>query len=168
MRVLILAISVIALSVAGILACADAAKASPSTADRTLSISADPAIFTEKATQESEDQIRLDKRKRREVQRRLTGLGFDANVNGKFDDRTRAVITRWQGARGYPETGFLNALQHEALLTENVSEASASLSNKSEDDHPIGHRGAHHSRGGGVGGPVRLIGGMVGGLFGHR
>jgi peptidoglycan hydrolase-like protein with peptidoglycan-binding domain len=166
MRVLILALSILALSVPGILVCTDAAKASPSTADRNLSASSDPAIFTEQATQESEDRIGLDKRKRREVQRRLTGLGFDAKVNGKFDDQTRTVITRWQGARGYPETGFLNALQHQALLSENVSEASASLSNKS-----AGHRGAgdaHHNRGGGGGGPVRLIGGMVGGLFGHR
>ena len=58
------------------------------------------------------------RRKRRDVQRRLTGLGFDTKVNGKFDESTRAVITRWQGARGYPKTGFLNTLQHQALLTE--------------------------------------------------
>jgi hypothetical protein len=171
MRVLILALSVIALSVPGILVFTDAVRAGPSTADRSLSAAADSAIFTDKATRESENQIGLDKRKRREVQRRLTGLGFDAKVNGKFDDQTRSVITHWQGARGYPETGFLNALQHEALLTENVSDASASFSNKSDDDHPAGRRGAggaRHNRSGGGGGPGRLIGGMVGGLFGHR
>jgi peptidoglycan hydrolase-like protein with peptidoglycan-binding domain len=38
------------------------------------------------------------------VQRRLTGLGFDTKVNGRFDKSTRAVITRWQAARGYPKT----------------------------------------------------------------
>jgi hypothetical protein len=27
-------------------------------------------------------------------------LGFDTKVSGKFDDSTRAVITRWQAARG--------------------------------------------------------------------
>jgi peptidoglycan hydrolase-like protein with peptidoglycan-binding domain len=161
MRVLILAVSIL-----GILVCADAATAGPSTADRSLSASADPAIFTNEATQENEDQIGLDRARRRDVQRRLAGLGFDTKVNGKFDDQTRSGITRWQGARGYPETGFLNARQHEALLTENVSEAPAGFSNKS-----AGHRGAtgaHHNRSGGGGGPVRLIGGMVGGLFGHR
>jgi hypothetical protein len=167
MRVLILALSVL-----GILICADAAKASPSTADRNLSASVDPALFTDEATQETEDQIGLDKGKRRDVQRRLTGLGFDTKVNGKFDDQTRAVITRWQGARGYPKTGFLNALQHEALLTESVSGAHASLggSDKSDRDHPARRRGgggAHHNRSGGGGGPG-LIGGMMGGLFGHR
>ena len=50
------------------------------------------------------------------MQRRLTGLGFDTKVNGRFDKRTRAVITRWQAARGYPKTGFLDTLQHQALL----------------------------------------------------
>ena len=45
------------------------------------------------------------------MQRRLNGLGFDTKVTGKFDEATRAVITRWQAARGYPKTGFLNALR---------------------------------------------------------
>ena len=55
------------------------------------------------------------------MQRRLTGLGFDTKVTGKFDESTRAVITRWQAARGYPKTGFLNKLQHKALLAEIVA-----------------------------------------------
>jgi peptidoglycan hydrolase-like protein with peptidoglycan-binding domain len=57
----------------------------------------------------------LSAARRRDVQRRPTGLGFDIKVNGKFDDSTRAVIKRWQAARGYPSTGFLNQLQHKAL-----------------------------------------------------
>ena len=56
------------------------------------------------------------------MQRRLNGLGFDTKVNGKFDEDTRAVITRWQAARGYPKTGFLNKLQHKALLAEIVAD----------------------------------------------
>jgi peptidoglycan hydrolase-like protein with peptidoglycan-binding domain len=167
MRVLILALSVL-----GILVIADAAKASPSTTIRDLSASVDPATFTDQATQETEDQIGLDKRKRRDVQRRLTGLGFDTKANGKFDESTRAVITRWQGARGYPQTGFLNTLQHKALQTEFVSaaHASSSSSDKSDEGHPArrGGGGAHRHRSGGGGGPVGLIGGMVGGLFGRR
>src|SRR6202030_1203186 len=161
MRVLILALSVL-----GILVSADAAKAGPSTTNRDLSASIEPTAFTDEATQETEDQIGLDKEKRRDVQRRLTGLGFDTKVNGKFDESTRAVITRWQAARGYPKTGFLDTLQHQALLTESVSAAQASSSDKSDDDHLARRRGgggAHHSRGGG--GPGGLIGGMVGGLF---
>jgi peptidoglycan hydrolase-like protein with peptidoglycan-binding domain len=164
MRVLILALSVL-----GILVSADAAKAGLSTTTRDLSASVDPAIFTDEATQETEDQVGLNKGKRRDVQRRLTGLGFDTKVNGKFDESTRTVITRWQGARGYPKTGFLNTLQHKALLTESVSAAHASSSDQSGDDHFARRRGgggAHHHRSGG--GPGGLIGGMMGGLFGRR
>jgi len=164
MRVLILALSVL-----GILVSADAAKAGLSTTTRNLSVSDDPATFTDEATQENEDQIGLDRGKRRAVQRRLARLGFDTKVNGKFDEPTRAVIMRWQGARGYPQTGFLNPLQHKALLTETVSTAHASPGDEIDSDRPAGHRrggGVHHHRGGG--GPVRLIGSMMGGLFGRR
>jgi Putative peptidoglycan binding domain len=171
MRVLILALSV--LGILGILASADAAKAGPSTTIRNLSASVDPETFTDEATRETEDQIGLDKGKRRDVQRRLTALGFDTKVNGKFNESTRAAITRWQGARGYPKTGFLNTLEHKALLTESVSAAyaSSSSSDQFDDDH-LAHRrgggGAHHHRSGGVRGPGGLIGGMMGGLFGRR
>jgi peptidoglycan hydrolase-like protein with peptidoglycan-binding domain len=165
MRVLILALFVL-----GILVSANVAKAGPSTTDRDLLASADPAILADEATQETEDQIGLDKARRRDVQRRMTRLGFDTKINGKFDEPTRTVIARWQAARGYPKTGFLNTLQHQALLTESVSVANASIvgSNKSDDDRPARRRGgggAHHRGGGGPGG---LIGGVVGGLFGRR
>ena len=103
------------------------------------------------------------------MQRRLTGLGFDTKITGKFDESTRAVITRWQAARGYPKTGFLNKLQHKALLAEIVATTETSSSDDS-DDHP-----AHHRRGGGGGGgggryrgpsgPGGFIGGVMGGLF---
>jgi len=162
-----LRVFVIALSVVGFLVSANAAAAGPSTVDRDLVASVDPAVVADEATQETEDQIGLDKGKRRDVQRRLTGLGFDTKVSGRFDDSTRAAITRWQVARGYPETGFLNTLQHRALLTESVSAAHASF--RSDDDRPArrnGGGGAHHHRSGG--GPGGLIGGVVGGLFGRR
>jgi len=136
--------------------------------NRDLLASADPATFVHEATQETEDQVGLDKGKRRDVQRRLTGLGFDTKINGRFDKSTRAVITRWQAARGYPKTGFLNTLQHQALLTESASAARASLgsSDKLDDGRPARRRGGGHHRS--SGGPGGLIGGVVGGLFGRR
>jgi peptidoglycan hydrolase-like protein with peptidoglycan-binding domain len=162
-----LRVFILALSVLGILAGANIAKAGPSTADRELLASVDPATSADEATQETEDQIGLNKAKRRDVQRQLTGLGFDTRANGRFDASTRAVITRWQAARGYPGTGFLNTQQHQALLTESVSAAHASVSDSdtSVDDRTVRRRGgggAHHHRSGGPGG---LIGGVVGGLF---
>ena len=164
-------VSILALSVLGILVATGAVKAGPTTTDREQPVAAEPVSLTNEATQQTEDQIGLDKRKRRDVQRRLTSLGFDTKVNGKFDESTRAVIARWQEARGYPRTGFLNTLQHEALLAETVSaaHAEASSGDNAGDGHPAhprGTGGAHHHRGGG--GPGGLIGGVVGGLFGHR
>jgi peptidoglycan hydrolase-like protein with peptidoglycan-binding domain len=163
-RVVILALSVLAIVVS-----ADVAKAGPSTTDRYTSASVDPATFADEATQETEDQIGLDRGKRRDVQRRLTGLGFDTKANGRFDKATRAVITRWQAARGFPKTGYLNTLQHQALLSESASATPASLSS-SDDGRRRGGGGARHHRGGG--GPVGVIGGVVGGvvggLFGRR
>jgi len=107
------------------------------------------------------------------VQRRLTGLGFDTKVTGKFDEQTRAVITRWQAARGYPKSGYLNKLQHKALLTEIVS-ATTSASSSDDEDRPARRRsggggggggGGRRHGGGGGGNPGAFIGGVVGGMF---
>ena len=136
--------------------------------------SVDPATFNADSNQVTEDQIGLDKGQRRDVQRRLNGLGFDTKVTGKFDDQTRAVITRWQAARGYTKSGYLNQLQHKALLSEIVSAQAASSDDdsSSSDSSPRRHHsggggggggGGRHYRGGG--GPGGFIGGVVGGLF---
>ena len=156
-------IAILALSVLGMLVSANA-NAGPSTTDRDLTASVDQAATADEATQEeatqaTEDRIGLDKRKRRDVQRRLTRLGFDTKANGKFDAPTRAVITRWQAARGYPQSGYLNKPQHQALLTESISTANASISEKSGNDRRARRRG-------GGGGPVGVIGGVVGGVVG--
>ncbi|WP_439403377.1 caspase family protein [Bradyrhizobium sp. DASA03068] len=108
-----------------------AIKSGPSTATRTLNAGVDPATFTDEATQVTEDQIGLDKNKRRDVQRRLTALGFDINQTGTFNDETRSVLKRWQTARGYPSSGYLNKLQHKALLSEVVA-APATASDTSQ------------------------------------
>jgi uncharacterized caspase-like protein len=142
----------------------------PSTATRNLTTGIDPATFSEEADQTAEDQLGLDKGQRRDVQRRLTGLGFDTKVNGKFDEQTRAVITRWQVARGYPKTGFINKFQLKALQSEIVATRVASADDSSSDEparhsrHSSGGGGRHYRGGGGPGG---FIGGMMGGLFGR-
>jgi len=91
------------------------------TAPRNAAPGVDKAVFTEEANQLTEDKIGLDKVKRRDVQRRLNGLGFDTKATGAFDAPTRVVIQRWQAARGYPTSGYLNKVQHAALLTEVVA-----------------------------------------------
>jgi hypothetical protein len=142
----------------------------PSTTTRNLTTGIDPATFNEDANQVTEDQIGLDRNQRRDVQRRLTGLGFDTKVSGKFDEATRAVITRWQAARGYPSTGYLNKLQHKALLTEIVATTQTSSSDDAEDRPSRRHSGGGYRRGGGGGGlagPGQFFGGMARGLFGR-
>jgi hypothetical protein len=154
MRALILALSILA-----IIDSAHFAKAGLSSTPRETLAPADTVIATNEATQETEEQIGLTKAKRREVQRRLTRLGFDTKVNGKFDESTRAVIARWQEEYGYPTTGFLNAAQHK-VLTDAAKEAGKS--DRKDRRRAGGH--ARYSRG--VGGPIGAIGGAVHGVVG--
>ncbi|MEH2626933.1 hypothetical protein V1292_004988 [Bradyrhizobium sp. AZCC 1719] len=151
-------------------------------ATRNLSTGIDPATFKEEANQTTEDQIGLDKGQRRDVQRRLTGLGFDTKVTGQFDAPTRGVITRWQAARGYPKSGYLNKLQHKALLTEIVAAAPTA---SSDEERPAPKRRApstvqaqpqpqpqqpppqrqYSNPGPDPAGAGRFIGGVVGGML---
>ncbi|MGY4333091.1 hypothetical protein ACVWWG_007508 [Bradyrhizobium sp. LB7.2] len=103
------------------------------------------------------------------MQRRLTGLGFDIKVSGAFSDDTRTVLKRWQAARGYPSTGYLNKLQHKALLSEIVA-ATPTASDESAKparraSAPAPSAPAQHRSGGGDPGAA-FVGGVVGGMMG--
>jgi len=78
------------------------------------------------------------------------------------------VIRRWQAARGYPATGYLNSLQHKALLSEIVSARVASTDSSSEGSGHVRHSGGgggrRYYRGGGAPGGFF---GIMGGLFRH-
>jgi peptidoglycan hydrolase-like protein with peptidoglycan-binding domain len=150
---------ILTLPILAVIDSAHLAKAGMSSAPRETSAPADTAIATSEATQQTEEQIGLTKAKRRNVQRRLTRLGFETKVNGTFDESTRAAIARWQEEYGYPSTGFLNAGQHKALTD------AAKLAGKSDrkDRRRAGNR-TRYSRGGG--GPVGAIGGAVRGVGG--
>jgi peptidoglycan hydrolase-like protein with peptidoglycan-binding domain len=147
---------ILTLSILAIIDSAHFAKAGPSTTPRETSAPADTAIAASEATQQTEEQIGLTKAKRRNVQRRLTRLGFETKVNGTFDEQTRAAISRWQEESGYPSTGFLNTGQHKALAN------AAKLAGKS--DRKDRRRAGGHARSRGVGGPIGAIGGAVRGV----
>jgi Putative peptidoglycan binding domain len=151
--------AILVLSILGIVASAPAANAGLSTTPRETTASVEPASPTDQASQESEDQLGLTRTKRRDVQRRLTRLGFETRVSGKFDDATRDAISRWQESHGYPKTGFLNTAQHQALLSESAAAMAAG-----RPEHHGGGRG-HRSRG--IGGPIGAIGHVVGGILGR-
>jgi hypothetical protein len=142
-------------------------------ATRNLTAGTDPATFTAEANQTTEDQIGLDKGQRRDVQRRLNGLGFDTKVTGVFNESTRSVITRWQAARGYTKSGYLNKLQHKALLAEIVA-APATASSEEERPRRRASSGGgggggggqrHHQSGPDPAGAGRFIGGVMGGML---
>ena len=142
--------------------------------DATRNLTVDTSSVQDEAEQVSEDKIGLDRGQRRDAQRRFTKLGFDVNVTGKFDEPTRGVIKRWQAARGYPATGYLNKAQHTALIGEQFAARTAdedSASSSSSDESSTSRHSRHSSGGGGRrygrggGGPGGFIGHMVGGLF---
>ena len=59
----------------------------------------------------------LDRAARRRVQAGLSASGYAPGVaDGRFGPETRRTIRAWQGARGKPETGFLDGSDLEALL----------------------------------------------------
>jgi len=152
MRAFILAFFVMA-----IVARVPSAEAGLSTTLRETSASVETVTVADEA--EAEDQIGLTKAERRDLQRRLTKLGFGTKINGEFDDSTRAAIARWQERRGYPKTGFLDAPQHEALLSESVSAVDAGKSNRS-------HGWGRPTGGGPIGAIGSAVGGVVGGVVG--
>mgnify|MGYP001091380074 CR=1 FL=1 len=99
-----------------------------------------------------------------------------------FNQDTRNVITRWQAARGYPKSGYLNKLQHKALLSEIVATQPASASSSDDEDKPAPRRRANSGGGGGGAAPApaprqhsgggpdpaamgRFMGGVVGGVL---
>jgi Caspase domain/Putative peptidoglycan binding domain len=121
----------------------------PSTATRNLTTGSgiDPQTFSEESSQTTEDQLGLDRSQRRDVQRRLTSLGFDIKTSGKFDEASRTMITRWQAARGYPKSGYLNVLQHKALQSEILTTRVASASSDDSDDEPVARASRRHGGG---------------------
>src|SRR5262249_19493740 len=78
---------------------------------------AEVKVRTEAET--AEKALRLDQPGRERVQVALTSLGFDTRgTDGILGPRSRDMISAWQKARNQPATGFLNAVQQQALLKE--------------------------------------------------
>jgi caspase domain-containing protein/putative peptidoglycan binding protein len=141
----------------------------------TRNLTPDPSLLSDSADQVSEDQIGLSRDQRRDVQHRLTKLGFDVHSTGKFDDETRDVIKRWQAARTYPATGYLNKAQFTALRSENVaarvpSEDEDSSSSSDDSSSHVHHHRERESSGRVYrrsGGGFNPLGGLMRPLFGR-
>jgi|GEM_PF-900004 len=49
------------------------------------------------------------------LQRRLRALGFDASLNGTFDDKTLSAVKELQAAWGYDQDGIVGAGTHKLI-----------------------------------------------------
>jgi hypothetical protein len=85
-----------------------------------LRAAAAESIRTPAATQEAEDLLALTPTDRVELLRRLGAQNFFEGLpNGDpFTEEARRAIERWQLARTYPATGYLNKQQFDRLMSE--------------------------------------------------
>ena len=77
------------------------------------------ALKNEDATKATEDSLALDNGRWRDLQGRLTALGFaTGGVDGFPGEGTHRALANWQTSRGYKVSGYLNKPQLDALLLE--------------------------------------------------
>jgi peptidoglycan hydrolase-like protein with peptidoglycan-binding domain len=82
-----------------------------------------PSLKDEAADEAAERALGLDPAARKEIQLRLTLLGFPAGVaDGEFAEATRAAIREWQRSHGLDPSGWLGPLQYAELKSESESE----------------------------------------------
>jgi serine/threonine protein kinase len=75
-----------------------------------------------KLAQAAETLLKLTRLDRIHVQAALTALGFDVRgADGALGPRSRQMIAAWQKSRNDPPTGFLNAAQVQALMTDGAA-----------------------------------------------
>ena len=146
-------------------------QAQPQAARSSGPAAVDAALLTGEASLATEDKLGLTKAKRRGLQRRLTALGFDTKADGTFTDETRKMISRWQAARGYLVSGYLNAPQLSALMKEEVAAVEDDDSARRGDrgERKASRQRTRVSRGGGNrsggSGPPPIFNMMLGGPF---
>lgn len=73
----------------------------------------------EPTTAQDEALLELSRNDRRELQTRLRLAGHDpGSADGVFGPRTRTAVAEWQEANDLPASGYLDARQHDRLITE--------------------------------------------------
>ena len=102
-------------------AAADAAARQKADAEAKQKAEADAKTGGEAAARKNaeaaETALRLSTVDRQRLQVALTALGFDTGgSDGSFGPRTRQMVAKWQKSRRDPDTGFLTAMQQQALL----------------------------------------------------
>ena len=96
-----------------------------------------PAAMLEPANAGTEAALSLNRTKRREVQRRLRLLDFEpGGVDGVFGQKTREAISGWQGEKGFPVSGFLSAVQLQALNAQSQEKYAQYIANRPKEPEP--------------------------------
>jgi uncharacterized caspase-like protein len=127
-------------------------------------------LVAAEATQATEDALGLDRDAWRKVQQQLSALGFKTSADGKASDGTRRSIRAWQEKRKIYVSGYLNKLQHEALLAEPpVSKATVRASDGDEkpatrtrSTSESGSGGGHKRQQQGTGSGDAAVGAIIG------
>ena len=102
---------------AGVVAKANAGNTDVVVAALEPNFTPDPAIATAGASFATETALSLRKTDKKILMIKLSSLGFGSrSLSSEFDVGTRMALAKWQEARGYPVTGFLNKYQYAALL----------------------------------------------------
>ncbi|MBY6115708.1 peptidoglycan-binding protein [Mameliella alba] len=91
--------------------------------DASSSIIVAPVRDLPATTRGTEDVLALLFDDRKEIQNRLTLLGFDTNgADGIFGPGTRNALRDWQRSNGFQPTGFLDAAQRDVLFLQSESQ----------------------------------------------
>ena len=100
-----------------------------------------PAMLTGPSPEDVESSLGLGRGARRMVQAGLSSLGYGPGpADGLFGARTREAIRRYQGEKGFEETGYLRAEESEALVA--LGEAAARAQAKAEAERREAQGGA--------------------------
>lgn len=95
----------------------------PLAADPANETTAAEIIAAEPTPQSIEWDLQLSREMWRELQDRLTRLGYDTRgVDGLPGARTRQAVAEWQASTEFDETGYFDALALDALLTTQMPE----------------------------------------------
>jgi len=130
----------------------------------------------------TENELKLDDDRWMNVQKALTGVGFSTNgIDGKAGNGTRTAIHKWQTARGYNVSGFLNQPQMNALLSEPRTVKTPATESADNDEAPVTRRAARQERperqerssrsndgGAGAAAVGAFMGGVVGGVLRNK
>ena len=82
-----------------------------------LALTLTPQVLAVASDDATEKALAMNRTQRRKVQLRLNVAGFNVgSPDGAIGPKTRAGLRAWQTANGFLATGYLNNVQHHAIV----------------------------------------------------